>query len=85
MITFHNATDADGHIIHIDEVTRENRVEHYYCVGCGEEMSAVLGDKREQFHSVMTLGTEFLHFSKLTHFIKFLNVSTYISIRQFGL
>lgn len=47
MITFHNATDADGHIIHIDEVTRDNRAEHYYCVGCGEEMSAVLGDKRE--------------------------------------
>ena len=47
MITFHNAIDADGHIVHIDEVTRENRAEHYYCVGCGEEMSAVLGDKRE--------------------------------------
>ena len=47
MITFHNATDTDGHIIHIDEVTKENRAEHYYCVGCGEEMSAVLGDKRE--------------------------------------
>ena len=47
MITFHNATDKDGHIIHIDEVTRENRAGHYYCVGCGEEMSAVLGDKRE--------------------------------------
>lgn len=47
MITFHNATDADGHIVHIDEVTRENRAEHYYCVGCGEEMSAVLGDKLE--------------------------------------
>lgn len=47
MITFHNATDADGQIVHIDEVTRENRAEHYYCVGCGEEMSAVLGDKRE--------------------------------------
>lgn len=47
MITFHNATDTDGHIIHIDEVTKDNRVEHYYCVGCGGEMSAVLGDKRE--------------------------------------
>ena len=47
MITFHNATDTDGHIIHIDEVTKENRAEHYYCVGCGGEMSAVLGDKRE--------------------------------------
>lgn len=47
MITFHYATDTDGHIIHINEVTRENRAEHYYCVVCGEEMSAVLGDKRE--------------------------------------
>ena len=47
MIKFHNATGTDGHIIHIDEVTKENRAEHYYCVGCGGEMSAVLGDKRE--------------------------------------
>ncbi|MBR1688540.1 MAG: hypothetical protein IJ710_08445 [Prevotella sp.] len=47
MITFHNATDTDGRIIHIDEVTKDNRAEHYYCVGCGGEMSAVLGDKRE--------------------------------------
>ena len=30
MITFHNATDTNGHIIHIDEVTKENRAEHYY-------------------------------------------------------
>lgn len=47
MITFHNATDTDGHIIHIDEVTKDNRAKHYYCVGCGGEMSAVLGDIRE--------------------------------------
>ena len=47
MITFHNATDTDGKIIHIEEVTKENRAEHYYCIGCGGEMSAVLGDKRE--------------------------------------
>lgn len=47
MITFHNATDTDGHVIHIDEVTKDNRAKHYYCVGCGGEMSAVLGDKRE--------------------------------------
>lgn len=47
MITFHNATDVDGHIIHIDEVTKENRAEHYYCVGCGEEMLPVLGEVRE--------------------------------------
>lgn len=47
MITFHNALALDGRIIHIDEVTKENRAEHYYCVGCGGEMRAVLGDKRE--------------------------------------
>ena len=47
MVTFHNAKDDKGNIIHIDEVTNDNRAEHYYCVGCGEEMSAVLGDKRE--------------------------------------
>ena len=47
MIKFHNAIGTDGHIIHIDEVTKENRAEHYYCVGCGGEMSVVLGDKRE--------------------------------------
>lgn len=47
MIKFHNATGKDGQIIHIDEVTKENRAEHYYCVGCCGEMSAVLGDKRE--------------------------------------
>ena len=47
MITFHNATDIDGRIIHIDEVTKDNRAEHYYCVGCGGEMSAVLGEKRD--------------------------------------
>lgn len=47
MIKFHNATDTKGCVIHIDEVTKDNRAEHYYCVGCGGEMSAVLGDKRE--------------------------------------
>ena len=47
MIKFHNAIGTDGQIIHIDEVTIENRAEHYYCVGCGGEMSAVLGNKRE--------------------------------------
>lgn len=28
-------------------VTKENRSDHYYCIGCGGEMSAVLGEKRE--------------------------------------
>lgn len=47
MIQFHNATDTDGKMIHIDEVTQDNRAEHYFCIGCGKEMSAVLGEKRE--------------------------------------
>lgn len=47
MITYHHATDTKGHIVHIDDVTKENRSYHYYCVGCGGEMTAVLGDKRE--------------------------------------
>ena len=47
MITFHNAKDSDGNVIHINDVTKDNRAEHYFCVGCGGEMSAVLGEKRE--------------------------------------
>lgn len=47
MIKFHNAADNDGHVININEVTREKRASKYYCIGCGSEMSAVLGDKRE--------------------------------------
>ena len=47
MITYHNAVDTDGKIINIKEVTPESRAGHYYCVGCGAEMSAVLGTKRE--------------------------------------
>ena len=47
MITFHNAKDMDDRIVHINDVTKENKSNHYYCIGCGGEMSAVLGDKRE--------------------------------------
>ena len=47
MIQFHNATDTDDKIININDVTRDNRAEHYFCIGCGKEMSAVLGEKRE--------------------------------------
>ncbi len=47
MITYHNATDIDGHVVHIDEITKENRAEHYYCLGCGGEMSPILGEVRE--------------------------------------
>lgn len=47
MITFHNVKDEDGKIIHIDEITKNNRAKHYYCIGCGGEMSAVLGENRD--------------------------------------
>jgi len=47
MIKFHNAADNDGQIVNIAEVTRDKRAPKYFCIGCGAEMSAVLGDKRE--------------------------------------
>lgn len=46
MIKFHSAKDANGKTVHISEVTKDNRA-RYYCIGCAQEMSAVLGDKRE--------------------------------------
>ena len=47
MIRFHNAADNEGRIVNIDEVTRDKRAPKYFCIGCGAEMSAVLGEKRE--------------------------------------
>lgn len=47
MVQFHNALDAAGNVININEVTRDNRLEYYSCIGCGAEMSAVLGEKRQ--------------------------------------
>lgn len=47
MIQFHHALDATGNIININEITQENRAKCYYCIGCGAEMSAVLGEKRQ--------------------------------------
>ena len=48
MRKYHYAIDQDDHLIHIDEVTSEDRDNnHYHCVGCGEEMSPVLGDIRD--------------------------------------
>jgi len=63
MVTFHNAKDDKGNIIHIDEVTNDNRAEHYYCVGCGGEMSAVLGSRDHHFrHKVAHCSWEsYLH------------------------
>lgn len=47
MVKFHNAADSEGRIVNIKDVSRENRAKRYFCIGCGAEMSAVLGDKRE--------------------------------------
>jgi len=57
MIQFHNAKDINGHVVHINEVTKDNRAEHYYCLGCGGEMSPVLGDKREHHYHKYRLYT----------------------------
>ena len=48
MIKYHNASDATGNIININDVTPENRAAiQLFCLGCGAEMEAVLGEKRE--------------------------------------
>ena len=47
MITYHNAIAQNGQIVHIDDVSKENRDKHFYCVGCHSEMIPVLGDVRE--------------------------------------
>lgn len=47
MIKFHNAVDNEGLIVNIQDVTKDNRAKQYFCIGCGAEMSAVLGEKRE--------------------------------------
>ena len=47
MITYHNAIAQNGQIVHIDDVSKENRDEHFYCAGCHSEMIPVLGDVRE--------------------------------------
>lgn len=47
MITYHNAIAQNGQIVHIDDVSKENRDEHFYCAGCHSEMIPVLGDVRK--------------------------------------
>lgn len=47
MIKFHNAFDNEGRIVNIEDIKKVNRAPKYFCIGCGSEMSAVLGDKRE--------------------------------------
>lgn len=47
MITYDYAVGDNGVLVNIADITRENRTSSYYCVGCGEEMSVVLGSKRE--------------------------------------
>ena len=47
MVKYHYALGADDRLIPIDEVTKGNRAKQYTCLGCGGEMEAVLGDKRE--------------------------------------
>ncbi len=44
MIKYKYAKDSAGDTIDIDCVSRDNKDKCYYCIGCGSEMSPVLGD-----------------------------------------
>lgn len=48
MIKYHSAADAAGKVIRINEVTPESRKSMpFFCLGCGKDMEAVLGQKKE--------------------------------------
>lgn len=44
MIKYHNAKDADGNIISIDNAIKGGQ---YFCIGCGKEMIAKKGPRKE--------------------------------------
>ena len=46
-IKFYHAYDENGNIINIYDVTKDNRAKKYYCIGCNNEMCAVLGSVRK--------------------------------------
>lgn len=49
MVKFHYATEntKDGKIVSISDVDAAHRAKHYYCISCGNEMTAALGKKNE--------------------------------------
>lgn len=52
MIKYRTAFDADGNIIKIEQVTNKHRkINKYYCIGCGDEMKAALGQKKQHYFS----------------------------------
>ena len=52
MIKYRNAFDAEGNIIDIKQITIKNRdLNKYYCIGCGGEMKAALGQKKGHYFS----------------------------------
>lgn len=60
-ITYSHAYDETHNVIHIDNVTKETRVQHqYFCMGCGKEMVSKLGEhNRHHFaHRVKLEGAE---------------------------
>lgn len=54
MITYQYAANTEGNIVDINDVTIYNREKHYYCIGCGSEMSAVLGRREHHFRHKQT-------------------------------
>lgn len=52
MIKYRNAFDAEGNIIEIVDVNDDDRkINKYYCIGCGDEMKAALGQKKQHYFS----------------------------------
>ena len=49
MVKFHYAAEntKDGKIVSISNVDAAHRAKHYYCISCGNEMTAALGKKNE--------------------------------------
>ena len=52
-IKYHNAKDAEGNVVSIFDVTEHGT---FYCIGCGREMVAKLGPKKEHHFAHKQVG-----------------------------
>lgn len=52
-IKYHNAKDLEGHIVSIHDVTEHGA---FFCIGCGREMVAKLGSKKEHHFAHKQVG-----------------------------
>jgi len=52
LIKYRNAFDTEGNVIEIEQITHENRNNNkYYCISCGDELKAALGQKKQHYFS----------------------------------